>query len=148
MAFANLGQVFVRSFAKAGISKYRTWTYLRRWGLSYGKKAIYKDYDFFRELFKKAERIKHIPKRYRPSLDLFTKTKRMMTRKFKYGVRVKLFDYRTNEEREEMRYVSSDRILTRGYAEREALKSVRLGEKAGYYDIVSYRLEELWMYEE
>ena len=147
MAFANLGQVFVRSFAKAGISKYRTWTHLRRWGLSYGKKAIYEDYDFFKSLFRKAERIKYVPKKYRPTLRLFTKAKRMMTRKYKYGVRVNLFDYRTNEVRTEMRYVSTDRLITRGYAEREALKSVQLGEKAGYYDIESYVLEELWQAE-
>jgi len=144
MAFANLGQVFVRSFVEAGIPKERTFGTLLRWGLNYGRKKIYEDYDFYKRLKRNIERIKYVPKSYQPSRALFTKSKRLMTRRFKYGVRVYLFDYRTKETRSEMRYVSSDRLITRGKAESEALKSVLLGKRAGYYDIESFRLEELW----
>jgi len=144
MAFQNLGQVFVRSFLKAGISKIKTYNYLRRWGLSYGRAAIYKDYNLWKKVAKQANLLKYVKRKARPTQRLFIETTKFMMRRYKYAVRVNLLDNRTGEIRSELRYVRGNRAISRGLAEQKALKSVRLGQRAGYYDILSYRLEEAW----
>lgn len=112
--------------------------------MSYGRAAIYKDYNLWKKVAKQANLLKYVKRKARPTQRLFIETTKFMMRRYKYAVRVNLLDNRTGEIRSELRYVRGNRAISRGLAEQKALKSVRLGQRAGYYDILSYRLEEAW----
>ena len=137
-------QAFVKKAAIEGLSANATLDILRKVGLGYRRTDFLADFRLYKKIPKLSDTLKHIRKSYRPSKNMFLQPKKWMSRKYAFVTKFRVFKPETGETFTISSRVSSDRILTRGSAERKAIQQVKEAFDRSKFEITSYYLSEAW----
>ena len=137
-------QSFVKKAALEGLSANTSLGILRKVGLGYRRTDFLADFRLYKKIPKLSDALKHIRKSYRPSKGMFLQPKKWMSRKYAFTTKFKVFKPETGETFNISSRVSSDRILTRGGAERKAIQQVKEAFDRSKFEITGYSLSEAW----
>ena len=137
-------QPFVKKAALMGLSANETLRILRSLGLGYRRSVFLADFRMYKKIPLLRNRLKYVPRKYRPSKDLFLQPKRWMSRRFAFTTEFRILKPETGEIFKMYSRVATDRWLTRGQAERRALRQIKSAIDRSKYEIVDYVLVEAW----
>lgn len=92
----------------------------------------------------KFDRLKFVPKKFRPSPALFTEPHTFMKHRFRFTTRLRIFDPKQNRTFEVYNNVTSDDYLTVGKVEQESVLRLDPAMEASEYIIESVQLIEAY----
>lgn len=137
----GLSQAFIKSGVSRGLSAAATIRTLRAQGLTYRRKSMLADFREWAEVPAKADRIKAVRKDYRPSRELYVTTTGKQLRAFRYQVTVDVYNPESKEKLQFTCNVTSDRQMTIGEVEAEALEPIKRSTEAYKSEITGYHTE-------
>jgi len=137
----GLSQSFLRAGVSAGLSAAATIRTLAAEGLTYRRTDMLADFREWAQVPAKADVIKNVRKDYRPSRDLYINTTGKQLRAFRYQVTVDVYNPESKEKLQFTTNVTSDREMSPGQVEAEALEPIKRSTEAYKSEIPSYHIE-------
>jgi len=144
MAFANLGQVFVRSFVKAGIPKTRTFGTLLRYGMNYGRVKIYADYDRYKKMYKSLEAVSKLAPREKVPKKLYTEMERQVRKNYRWETEITLENKKTGQIFTKSMSVGDYQNRSVNYIQQKAISQTQDYYTRANYDVIGIELQAAW----
>jgi len=137
----GLSQSMLRSGVSRGLTAAATIRTLAAEGLTYRRTDMLADFREWAQVPVKTDRVKAVRKDYRPSRELFIDTTGKQLRAFRYQVTVDIYNPESKERLKYTTNVTSDKQMTIGEVEAEALEPIKRSTEAYKSEITGYHVE-------
>jgi len=140
----GIAQVFIKGAATRGLSANATLDMLRDAGLGYRRTDFLTDYRTYHQVEEVTNRLKYTPKTYQPGRALYKETEGVQLNRYMYQVDIEIKKPGVPGTTTFSTNVATDKRLTIGQAEEEAIRAVKWSFGPSEIEIKSYHTERAW----